>query len=94
MVSQVFDGSMEMLNTIRYHDGFLGQRIAAVNCLAFHPYRPLLACGFRYSIAAFAIDGTRDDVYLLLHVQGQIRLDPCRHPNPVELREDFAENLS
>jgi hypothetical protein len=26
------------LNQIRYHEGFLGQRIGPVSCLAFHPY--------------------------------------------------------
>jgi hypothetical protein len=33
---QDFDG-LE-LNQIRYHEGFLGQRIGPVSCLAFHPY--------------------------------------------------------
>ena len=33
------------LSTIRYHDGFLGLRIAPVTALAFHPLRPLLAAG-------------------------------------------------
>ena len=27
----------EQLSVIRYHDGFLGQRIGPVSCLAFHP---------------------------------------------------------
>ena len=38
-----FDG--ETKNVIRYHEGFLGQRIGAVSCLAFHPYKLLLAAG-------------------------------------------------
>ena len=29
----------EVLNTIRYHDGFMGQKIGSSNCLAFHPYK-------------------------------------------------------
>ena len=29
----------EMLNNIRYHDGFMGQRIGPTRCLAFHPYK-------------------------------------------------------
>lgn len=29
----------EMLNNIRYHDGFMGQRIGPTKCLAFHPYK-------------------------------------------------------
>lgn len=31
--------SEEMLNHIRYHDGFMGQRIGPTKCLAFHPYK-------------------------------------------------------
>lgn len=31
--------SDEMLNHIRYHDGFMGQRIGPTKCLAFHPYK-------------------------------------------------------
>ena len=27
------------LSTIRYHDGFMGQRIGPISCLAFHPHR-------------------------------------------------------
>jgi regulator-associated protein of mTOR len=30
---------------IRYHDGFLGQRIGPVTCLAYHPYLLLMASG-------------------------------------------------
>jgi len=45
----------EELGMIRYHDGFLGQRIGPVSCLAFHPYvhpryRLLLAAGATDSI--------------------------------------------
>ena len=29
----------EMLNNIRYHDGFMGQRIGPTKCLAFHPFK-------------------------------------------------------
>jgi len=28
----------EVLSNIRYHDGFIGQRIGPLSCLAFHPY--------------------------------------------------------
>lgn len=37
------DGSN--LSTIRYHDGFMGQRIGPISCLAFHPHRVHLAAG-------------------------------------------------
>ena len=31
--------SEDMLNHIRYHDGFMGQKIGPTKCLAFHPYK-------------------------------------------------------
>ena len=36
----------DVLNHIRYHEGFMGQRIGPTRCLAFHPYRVsgLCAC--------------------------------------------------
>lgn len=33
------------LGTIRYHDGFMGQRIGPISCLEFHPHRVHLAAG-------------------------------------------------
>eukprot|EP00727_Mastigamoeba_balamuthi_P000525 m51a1_g1047 putative regulatory-associated protein of mtor (1359) ;mRNA; r:748343-753586 len=44
-------------NTIKYHEGFLGQRIGPVSCLAFHPYRPLLAAGCTDSWVSVYSDG-------------------------------------
>ncbi|XP_076029609.1 regulatory associated protein of MTOR complex 1 isoform X2 [Oratosquilla oratoria] len=41
----VHHASGSLVNTIKYHDGFMGQRIAPVSCLAFHPRRILLAAG-------------------------------------------------
>lgn len=35
----------EMLNHIRYHDGFMGQKIGPTKCLAFHPHKVWLAAG-------------------------------------------------
>jgi len=29
---------------IRYHDGFMGQRIGPINCMAFHPHRVRTTC--------------------------------------------------
>lgn len=29
----------DVLNNIRYHDGFRGQKIGPTKCLAFHPYK-------------------------------------------------------
>ncbi len=34
------------LDTIRYHIGFLGQRIGPVSTLSFHPHKLLLGAGF------------------------------------------------
>eukprot|EP01135_Chromosphaera_perkinsii_P005237 Nk52_evm6s327 gene=Nk52_evmTU6s327 len=42
----------DLLGTIRYHDGFLGQRIGPISCLAFHPYKVLLAAGSTDSIVS------------------------------------------
>jgi len=44
--------SGENLNVIRYHDGFLGQRIGPVSALAFHPYRVMLGAGATDSIVS------------------------------------------
>jgi len=38
--------------SIKYHDGFLGQRIGPVSYLSFHPFRPILAAGATDSIVA------------------------------------------
>ena len=49
---KVFNFEGEELSMIRYHDGFLGQRIGPLSCLAFHPYRAFLAAGARDSIVS------------------------------------------
>jgi len=41
----IFDEAGSELNRIRYHEGFLGQRIGPVSCLAFHPFHSFLAVG-------------------------------------------------
>ena len=33
------------LNVIKYHEGFLGQRIGPVSSIAFHPYERMCVCG-------------------------------------------------
>ncbi|GAB6021043.1 hypothetical protein CHUAL_003678 [Chamberlinius hualienensis] len=40
----------ENLSLIKYHDGFMGQRIGPVSCLAFHPHKVNLAAGSTDSI--------------------------------------------
>jgi regulator-associated protein of mTOR len=42
----VYDFNIQKnLQTIRYHIGFLGQRIGPISSLHFHPHRVLLATG-------------------------------------------------
>ncbi|XP_043200840.1 regulatory-associated protein of mTOR-like isoform X2 [Amphibalanus amphitrite] len=42
----------EALNSIRYHDGFMGHRIGPVSYLAFHPVRVALAAGSSDSLVS------------------------------------------
>lgn len=42
---RVSTNSGEVISDIRYHDGFVGQRIGPVLSLAFHPHRLYLAAG-------------------------------------------------
>jgi len=41
----VFSLNGNALNTIRTHEGFMGQKLGPVNCLSFHPHKVLLAAG-------------------------------------------------
>lgn len=41
----VYNESGDTLSTIRYHEGFLGQRIGNINCITFHPHLVKLAAG-------------------------------------------------
>jgi regulator-associated protein of mTOR len=45
-------GGDQLGNIIKYHDGFLGQRIGSVSCLAFHPFKMMLAAGSTDSIVS------------------------------------------
>ncbi|KAG7391288.1 HEAT repeat [Phytophthora pseudosyringae] len=49
---KVFRSDGEQLALIRYHEGFLGERIGPVSCLAFHPHRLFLAAGATDSVVA------------------------------------------
>jgi len=42
----------EEVSIIRYHDGFLGQRIGPVSAMAFHPYKMKLSAGCTDSIVS------------------------------------------
>ncbi|XP_070581195.1 regulatory-associated protein of mTOR-like isoform X2 [Ptychodera flava] len=41
----VYSLAGDNLSTIKYHDGFMGQRIGPISCMAFHPHRVLLGAG-------------------------------------------------
>lgn len=45
-------GGEQLGGIIKYHDGFLGQRIGPVSCLAFHPAKMMLAMGATDSIVS------------------------------------------
>lgn len=45
-------GGEQLGGIIKYHDGFLGQRIGPVSCLAFHPVRMMLVAGATDSIVS------------------------------------------
>ena len=49
---KILNTSGAILSTIKYHDGFLGQRIGPVSCLTFHPHLPIVASGATDSIIA------------------------------------------
>jgi len=34
----IYNGNGELINNIKYYDGFMGQRVGAISCLAFHPH--------------------------------------------------------
>lgn len=44
----VYNANGDVISNIKYYDGFMGQRIGAISCLAFHPFwvkPPLLSIG-------------------------------------------------
>lgn len=49
---RVMDYSGEEISLIRYHDGFLGQRIGPISALTFHPFKVMLAAGATDSIVS------------------------------------------
>ncbi|XP_020291270.1 regulatory-associated protein of mTOR isoform X2 [Pseudomyrmex gracilis] len=42
----IFNIAGQHLNTIKFHEGFMGTRLSPVSCLSFHPYRVNMAAGF------------------------------------------------
>lgn len=57
---KVLNNSGDKLSTIKFHDGFLGQRIGPVTALGFHPTETFLAAGGSDSIISiYAGEGGR-----------------------------------
>ncbi|KAM5273134.1 regulatory-associated protein of mTOR isoform 2-T2 [Ctenodactylus gundi] len=53
----IYSGSGELINHIKYYDGFMGQRVGAISCLAFHPHWPHLAVGSNdYYISVYSVE--------------------------------------
>ncbi|XP_059128234.1 regulatory-associated protein of mTOR isoform X1 [Peromyscus eremicus] len=53
----VYNGNGELINNIKYYDGFMGQRVGAISCLAFHPHWPHLAVGSNdYYISVYSVE--------------------------------------
>lgn len=56
----VYSMTGSLLNTIKFHEGFMGPRIGPVRCLAYHPHRVCLAAGsVDSSISVYSIDPKR-----------------------------------
>ncbi|XXG39915.1 hypothetical protein AAC387_Pa01g0756 [Persea americana] len=53
---KVFSLNGEQLSFIRYYPTFMAQRIGSVSCLAFHPYRVLLAAGCADACVSIYVD--------------------------------------
>eukprot|EP01138_Halocafeteria_seosinensis_P008891 gb/GECG01009087.1/.p1 GENE.gb/GECG01009087.1/~~gb/GECG01009087.1/.p1 ORF type:complete len:2296 (+),score=216.87 gb/GECG01009087.1/:1-6888(+) len=51
----------QLKHIIRFHDGFLGQRIGPVSCLEFHPYEMLLGIGTVDNIVSLHMAGNKFD---------------------------------
>ncbi|XP_076312288.1 regulatory associated protein of MTOR complex 1 isoform X2 [Tachypleus tridentatus] len=56
-IINVYNTLGETVSVIKYHDGFMGQRIGPISCLAFHPYKANLAAGSTDSyISIYTVD--------------------------------------
>ncbi|XP_014350207.1 regulatory-associated protein of mTOR isoform X3 [Latimeria chalumnae] len=53
----VYNANGDVISNIKYYDGFMGQRIGAITCLAFHPYWPHLAVGSNdYYMSIYSVE--------------------------------------
>ncbi|XP_067006454.1 regulatory-associated protein of mTOR isoform X2 [Anabrus simplex] len=60
-VISIYNMEGSLLNTIKYHEGFMGPRIGPVSYLAFHPYRVCLSAGSvdPSSVSVYSVDPKR-----------------------------------
>lgn len=49
----VYNANGDVISNIKYYDGFMGQRIGAISCLAFHPYWVNLTFNFSPTAPVF-----------------------------------------
>lgn len=55
----IYDLKGTPLNTIKFHEGFMGARIGPVSCLAFHPLRCALGVGSKDSTVSVYVAEAR-----------------------------------
>lgn len=55
----VYDLRGSPLNTVKFHEGFMGARIGPVSCLAFHPLRCALGVGSKDSTVSVYVSEAR-----------------------------------
>lgn len=68
----IYSGNGELINHIKYYDGFMGQRVGAISCLAFHPHWVCVSPPL----------GRRGDAGGLRGVGGTIARPPWASPSP------------
>ncbi|GBP30764.1 Regulatory-associated protein of mTOR [Eumeta japonica] len=71
----IYDLKGTLLNTVKFHEGFMGARIGPVSCLTFHPLRCALAVGAKDSTVSVYVSATR---------RGEA--SALRHPRPADAR--------
>ena len=62
-LARLYTNSGDPITEIRYHDGFLGQRIGPVSTVAFHPHRLMMAVGALDSIVSVHQGTPPSDTY-------------------------------
>lgn len=55
----IYDLKGTQLNTIKFHEGFMGARIGPVSCLTFHPLRCAMGVGSKDSTVSVYVSEAR-----------------------------------